>query len=273
MPPIEAYEIPLPPPLVLSSPAVYVESMRPALELPYEDGENLESNWHRLQISLLVDIIEWHRHGQTDFFVGGNMFIHFSEAQVRNKDFRGPDFFLVNDVSHRQDRLYWAIWEEGGRYPDLIVELMSPTTRDVDLTVKFQVYEKTFATREYVAYDPETSEIKAWRKNARGKFQPIAPSKHGHVYLESAELWLGKLISQNDDEKNMTWLRFFDESGKLIPTGKEKEAERADAEEARAKAESGRADAADARAEAEKARADALAAEVARLKAQFPNPS
>jgi hypothetical protein len=28
-----------------------------------------------------------------DYFVGGNMFIYYSRRQVRNRDFRGPDFF------------------------------------------------------------------------------------------------------------------------------------------------------------------------------------
>src|SRR5258708_30748054 len=103
------------------------------------------------------------------------MFVYYNLEQTRSLDYRGPDFFLVNHVSIKSDRPYWAIWDEGGRYPDLIIELMSPKTKHVDLTTKFEIYEQIFATREYVAYDPETHEIKAWRKDQNGTFNPIAP--------------------------------------------------------------------------------------------------
>ena len=42
-----------------------------------------------------------------------------------NRDFRGPDFFVVLDVDGEVDRKSWIVWEENGRYPDVIVELMS----------------------------------------------------------------------------------------------------------------------------------------------------
>ena len=258
----------------------------PPEDLPSEDGENLESNWHRLQMNLLIDIIEWARRGREDFFAGGNMFIYFSEEQVRNQDFRGPDFFLVNGVSHRQDRPYWATWKEAGRYPDLIVELMSPTTKKVDLTTKFAIYEKTFSTREYVAYDPESREIAAWRKNDAGVFRPISPDARGRYFLVQADLSIGTWFGAHAQFAT-TWLRFFDADGNLVPYEGEAEARRADAEAQRADAEAQRANAeakradvvaklasdAATRADAERARADALAAELDRLKAQLANPS
>jgi len=30
----------------------------------------------------------------------------------------------------------WVVWEENGRYPDVIVELMSPTTAEIDTSAK-----------------------------------------------------------------------------------------------------------------------------------------
>jgi Uma2 family endonuclease len=276
MPSTELHQLPS---ALSSAPAmqkVLDEFPYPPQDLPSEDGVPLETNWHRVQMNLLIELIECHRRGQNDFFAGGNMFVHFSEEEVRNRDFRGPDFFLVNGVSHRQDRPYWAIWKEGGRYPDLIIELMSPTTRDIDLTTKFEVYEKTFATREYVAYDPDTRQIHAWRKSDKGRFRPIVPNNRDHYYLEVAELWLGTWRGKHQDENDATWLRLFDEFGNLVPTKDEisdAEKARADAAVARADSEKARADAADARADSERARADAVSAELARLKAQLANPS
>jgi len=58
----------------------------------------------------------------------GNMFIYYSSAQAR--DFEGPDFVVLN-IDGSYPRQGWVV-EENGRYPDVIVELMSPTTAEID---------------------------------------------------------------------------------------------------------------------------------------------
>ena len=132
--------------------------------------------------------------------------------------------------------------------------------------------EQVFSTREYVAYDPTTHEIKAWRKNEDGKFRPIVPDEHGRVFLATADLSLGTWFGARFRYET-TWLRFFDADDNVVPTFGEGQAARADAETVRADALAVRADALAARADSETARADALAAEVARLKALLDNPS
>jgi hypothetical protein len=47
------------------------------------------------------------------------MFVYYSRDQAMNRDFRGPDFFLVLDVDGSRERQGWVVWEEGGRYPDV----------------------------------------------------------------------------------------------------------------------------------------------------------
>ena len=66
---------------------------RPNVQLIETDGEPLETLWHFMSIVLLIDSVRHHFHPRTDFFVGGNMFIYYSEEQARNRDYRGPDFF------------------------------------------------------------------------------------------------------------------------------------------------------------------------------------
>ena len=100
----------------------------PDIELPYEDGEPLESHWHRLQINLFGDMLDQSWQGRTDFFAGGNMFVYYSLEQARNRDYKGPDFFVVKGVDRSRQRRSWIVWQEGGRYPDVIIELLSPTT-------------------------------------------------------------------------------------------------------------------------------------------------
>ncbi len=81
----------------------------PKIELPSEDGLPFESNWHRIQINLLIDCTRQHWRGQTNFFAGGNMFIYYSTRQARTRDYKGPDFFVVKQCRQqgpsRMDRL------------------------------------------------------------------------------------------------------------------------------------------------------------------------
>lgn len=71
-------------------------------DLPYDDGKPMESERHKLQVELLIDaLIPW-LDQRADGYIGGNMFVYYSLAQVRNQDFRGPDFFAVLGV----DRSY-----------------------------------------------------------------------------------------------------------------------------------------------------------------------
>ena len=76
----------------------------PDVDLVYDDGEPLESDWHRVQMNLLIDVIHqaMAQRGRTDYFAGGNMFIYYGEDQARavatqppakRREFRGPDTF------------------------------------------------------------------------------------------------------------------------------------------------------------------------------------
>ena len=68
---------------------------------------------------------------------------------MRNKEFRGPDFFAVLNIDGRTDRQGWVVWEENGRYPDVIVELMSPSMARIDKGIKEDIYGEVFRTPDY----------------------------------------------------------------------------------------------------------------------------
>ena len=220
----------------------YLWRPTPVGPLPSEDGVPLETDWHVLQFKLLMQSLKRHWRDRSDSFVGGNMFVYWDETLARNKYFRGPDVFAVKDrVDNSRMRDHWEVWTENGRFPDLLVELISRSTRKNDLTTKKQVYEDKFETPDYVAYDPESKEFFVWHKK-EGQFQPVAADKQGRYRLASIGLrlgpWTGTFMDRTDD-----WIRFFDSAGKLLLTPEEGEA-------------------------AEKSRADALAAELALLKSQ-----
>lgn len=229
----------------------------PILNLPETDGIPLDSPWHRDEINLLVELVRCRFLGQNDFFVGGNMFIYYSFAQVRNRQFLGPDFMFVRGVDRHQPRRYWAVWEENGKYPNVIVELLSESTAREDRTRKKLVYEQTFRTPEYYLYDPDTRDLEGWRLSGE-RYQLIRPNHRGWLWSDQLELWLGTWEGEYVGEL-ATWLRLYDPQEQLVLLGAETEHQRAEAECQRAEAEHQRA-------EAERQRAEAAETELARLK-------
>ncbi|MFS0517310.1 Uma2 family endonuclease [Nostoc sp. UIC 10607] len=61
---------------------------------------------------------------------------------------------MVKDTEKRS-RNSWVIWEEDGRYPDLMIELLSENTADIDRNLKKNLYENRFHTPEYFLFLPE----------------------------------------------------------------------------------------------------------------------
>src|SRR5580658_3676189 len=122
---------PLPPiaPAILDDP--YTDEVIAELEslnLPTEDGEPLESNWHVICMNLLINSVFTHLSPRTDFFAGGNLFIYFDLEHARNRNFRGPDFFFVDHAPFNPARECWMVWREENRFPDTIIELGSSST-------------------------------------------------------------------------------------------------------------------------------------------------
>jgi Uma2 family endonuclease len=195
-------------------------------DLPSNDGDPLETPWHRFQMNLLIDVVQHHWRDRRDYFVGGNMFLYFSDRQVFNKDFRGPDFFLVKDCDRKPDRPYWATWQEHGRFPNVIIELLSPSTAEIDRTVKKELYNSTFHTREYYLFDPGIESFEAFHKH-NGQYETIRPEENEMVWSKELEAYLGKWVGGYSCLQNRCWLRLFDVHGNLIPTPTEHEIQRA----------------------------------------------
>lgn len=191
------------------------EPPMPPTDLIFDDGEPLESNRHRIAMNVLIRSLEQAWSERNDFFAGGNMFIYYSSTQARNRDFRGSDFFVVLDVNGTKSRQGWVVWEEDGRYPDVIVELMSPSTAEVDKVTKKEIYERTFRTPNYFVYDPfNPSSLQGWQLDASHRYQPLQANERGWLWCDLG-FWLG-IWEGTIQRETAPWLRFFDSSGDLV---------------------------------------------------------
>ena len=229
----------------------------PPTDVVFDDGEPLETNRHRIAMNVLIRSLKNAWTKRQDVFVGGNMFIYYSAKQARNRDFKGPDFFVVLGVDNNPERQGWVVWEEGGRYPDAIVELLSNSTAEVDKGTKKDIYERVFRTRDYFVFDPfAANSLEGWHLDVDRGYQALAPDQRGWLWCQSLELWLGTWQGTVEDDTTQ-WLRFYDAEGNLILLPEETERQRAEQERQRAEAAQQQAEAAQQRVEAAQQRAEA----------------
>jgi len=232
-------------------------------ELPSEDGEPMESIFHDAQDALLKDTLIDAWADRRDFFVGGNQFVYFSEHQLRNNDFRGPDVMVVLDVAYRE-RKSWVAWEEGGRLPDVVIEVTSESTAHVDRGDKMRIYSQVWHTSAYFIFDPDTEKLEGFKLDGTGRrYTPIVADENGDFEVAALGLKLG-LRPTSYRQLERRFVRWLEPNGQPLPSAQE----RAEAERARAEAERARAEAEHARAEAERARADELEAKLRALEAK-----
>ncbi|MCP4108275.1 MAG: Uma2 family endonuclease [Desulfobacteraceae bacterium] len=238
-------------------------------DLPCDDGEPMETQRHKDQMNLLIDSLKAYWQDRR-YYAGGNMFFFYDPSDTRK--FKGPDFFLVTDTDPRE-RKSWVVWQEGMKFPDIIIELLSDTTRKTDKGEKKKLYRQVFRTPEYYIYDPFSHEFEGYRLTGN-RYRTVKPDKKKRIFSPSAGLYLA--VKDN-------WLRWMTDEGCILPSHEElynrealraeqlekelylekerteQEAQRAEQEAQRAEQETQRAEQEAQRAEQEKQRAERLA--------------
>ena len=187
-------------------------------DLPYDDGEPMETPRHRDQMILLIESLKIAWADRRGYYVGGNMFVYYDGSDKRKNV--GPDFFLVLDVEDRE-RKSWVPWFEDLRFPDVIIELLSDSTRERDKNEKKTLYARRLRTAEYYLYDPFSQEFVGY--HLRGlDYAEVTPDAEGRLYSPVTGLYLGVRARR---------LRWITADGAVVPTPQElaeQERQRAD---------------------------------------------
>ena len=234
-----------------------VATSTPSTELPFHSGmegdpSEMETPHHAIQSRLLIDCIEQLWETRDDFVLGQNNTVRYIDRKTGKKEKIGPDIHIVRGVP-RQAPASWVAWEQGDRYPDLVIELLSEKTADNDRGTnpdknKKAIYQDQFQTLEYFWFAPTESpktkkgEFAGFRL-VSGKYEPIRPNASGWLWSEVLASYLG-LWSGVRSGIAWDWLRLYSADGTLVPTEKEQR----DRAEAKAKLECQKRE----RAEAEK---------------------
>ncbi len=208
------------------------------LDQEWESNEPpLESDLHREQISLLIRLLKYFWRDRHDFYASGYTTVFYDPQKRVTLNFRGTDFYVVLGAEKR-DRKSWMLWKEQGKYPNVVIELLSDSTAKVDRTTKKTLYQDTWRVMDYFLFHPFTQELQGFSL-VGGFYQDIQPNVAGQLWSAQLGLWIG--LHQDK-------LRFFTASGELVLLEEEAEADRATVAEERATVAEERAIAAEARA-------------------------
>ena len=177
----------------------------------YSDEPPLESSLHLEQIMLLLDGLSEFWQARDDYFAAGNLTVYYSPRQRKSSDLRGPDFFVVKGADKRP-RKSWVVWEEGGQYLNVVVELLSDSTAKTDRGLKKEIYQEIFRTPDYFWFDPHSLEFEGFQL-LNGEYEEISPTENGWRWSHQLQLYLGVAEGK---------LRFFTPAGERVPTSEER---------------------------------------------------
>jgi Uma2 family endonuclease len=82
--------------------------------------------------------------------VAGNQLMYYNP--LNGWDHISPDVYVATDVAPGK-RESWKVWEEG-KFPDIVFEIASPSTRGRDIGVKRTLYAR-LGVIEYYIFDPQ----------------------------------------------------------------------------------------------------------------------
>ncbi len=176
------------------------------------DEPPLETDFHRNQIDLLIRLLKYGWQDRPDFYISGNLTVYYNEQQLKKRDFRGPDVFVVLGAE-KKDRRSWAVWEEGGKYPNVVIELLSSATAMVDKGAKKDLYQNVWRVPNYFWFHPQTMEFAGFHL-VDGRYEALASTNNGWLWSDQLQLFLGIHEGQ---------LRWFSAEGQIVPLPEEAE--------------------------------------------------
>ncbi|MBE9010776.1 Uma2 family endonuclease [Pseudanabaenaceae cyanobacterium LEGE 13415] len=124
------------------SPIVYPES----------DGKPIADNTRQFELIVYVKKgIDWLFADQPQVFVAGDLLWYPIEGN--NKLCQAPDAMIVFGRP-KGDRRSYQQWKEDNLPPQVVFEILSPSNTPLEMTRKFQFYER-YGVDEYYVFDPD----------------------------------------------------------------------------------------------------------------------
>lgn len=184
-----------------------------------------ETDIHRDQMVNIIYGLREHLRPSPHCYVSGNLFVYYRDEEGERQSV-APDVLVVLGVENKERRYYNI--ETEGKAPDLIIELISTSTKLEDLGSKRVLY-AGLGVREYYIFDPLREVIPGQLRGFRlfeGEYMPMVGGR------------LQSQVLEVDFEVEQGWLRIYDrKTGQRLLTHGESEAARKKAEAKAARVE------------------------------------
>jgi Uma2 family endonuclease len=196
--------------------AIDISDTKAAIDYPTSDGRPMaETDLHRDLMVALIQILDHFFAEKSTVYVSGNLLVYYVPGNKRKHV--SPDVFVVFGVPKKK-RDYYLAWEEG-KYPSVVIEVTSKSTRSEDIKKKFELYRDVFEVKEYFLFDPRADYLKPRLQGFRltkGDYVPI-PMTQGRMSSKTLGLHL---------EPDGANLRLYDpEADAWLPTPDERAAQ------------------------------------------------
>lgn len=132
------------------------------VEYPDSDGKPMADNTLQFRwITTIQGGLDDLFRDRPDVFVAGDNLIYPKKGD--------PSVSQALDVyvafgRPKGDRGSYKVWEEGGVFPQVIVEVLSPNNTPMEMKRKRAFYRR-YGAEEYYVYDPDTNELEGWTRD------------------------------------------------------------------------------------------------------------
>ncbi|MEQ8995617.1 MAG: Uma2 family endonuclease [Coleofasciculus sp. B1-GNL1-01] len=207
-------------------------------QLPESDGSFVKNFQEHPQSILLTDSIEpilQERHPNGRYCIGQDCGIYWRMTEPPERGAEAPDWFYVPNVSptlNGQVRRSYVLWQELIP-PFIVLEFASgngaeerdrtplfPEEGGMQKPGKFWIYEQVIRPAFYGIYEVSRASIEVYHL-IEGQYQVIPANERGHYAIAPLGLELGIWQGQYQNIE-LPWLRWWDDQGNLLLTGRER---------------------------------------------------
>jgi Uma2 family endonuclease len=211
-----------------------IERSRVALpdhtQLPESDGNFVKNFQEHPQSLLLTDSIvphlqQLHRDGQ--YCIGQDSGIYWRLTEPLERGAEAPDWFYVANVPptlNGKMRRSYVLWKELVP-PVIVLEFVSGDGEEERDTTpyqgKFWIYENMIKAQYYGIFEVQKASVEVYQLGDKGYIK-VVPNHRGHYPIQEMGVELGIWRGNFLLDKEIPWLRWWDENGNLLLTGSER---------------------------------------------------
>jgi Uma2 family endonuclease len=145
------------------------------IDYPETDGKPIAESTQQFEWIVTIQGNLDAQFKDVNVFVAGDLFWYPVQGQPTIRT--APDTMMMfgRPKGHRRS---YKQWQEGGIAPQVVFEVLSPSTTATEMKEKFLFFER-YGVEEYYLYDPDGIDLRGWRR-VRKKLRPIK-NMHGWI--------------------------------------------------------------------------------------------